>query len=286
MLTSSRLASPARALAEEGDQPAFGARQIFRWARTMQGQPFPGRLLHGFDDRRVHIGFAADRGRIAQHVGDLLEHRLQADALLAGGADLREGEHARAPGPEMLGGEILARGLANVIVDVGGGDRVRLAVVVQILEQVLAGQVLALLHDPAERRVGDPELPLDAAFRLEAHLHGPAGHFRMAAAERGGAIALVRLRVSLVADADAAAVEQPDDRGDDGVPGEAALPEVRLDPPPELRQHLAEVAAALELRRLLPLPEPGVIAILLPAPVVIADRLDVPVGIGAEPGLA
>ena len=47
----------------------------------------------------------------------------------------------------MLGGEILAGRLADIVVDVGRADRLRLAVLVEILEQVLAGQVLALLDD-------------------------------------------------------------------------------------------------------------------------------------------
>ena len=52
----------------------------------------------------------------------------------------------------MLGGEILAGRLADIVVDVGRADRLRLAVLVEILEQVLARQVLASPDDPAERR--------------------------------------------------------------------------------------------------------------------------------------
>src|SRR5690606_21342303 len=52
------------------------------------------------------------------------------------------------------------------------------------------------------------------------------------------------------------------------------------------RQHFPELPAALVLRGLLPLPEIGMVAILLAAPVVIADRLDVAVWVRAEPGVA
>jgi hypothetical protein len=50
----------------------------------------------------------------------------------------------------MLGGEILAGRLADIVVDVGRADRLRLAVAVDILEQMLARQVLAFADD-AER---------------------------------------------------------------------------------------------------------------------------------------
>ena len=99
-------------------------------------------------ERRMDIGFAADRRRVAERLGDRLEHRLEADAVLAGGADRLEGDDARAPGAEMLGGEILAGRRADIVVDVGRADRMGLAVAVDILEEVLARQVLAAFDDP------------------------------------------------------------------------------------------------------------------------------------------
>ena len=46
-------------------------------------EPFARRLLHRLDQRRMDVGFAADRRRVAERLGDRLEHRLEADALLA-----------------------------------------------------------------------------------------------------------------------------------------------------------------------------------------------------------
>ena len=125
-----------------------------------------------------------------------------------------------------------------------------------------------------------------AAFRLEAHLDRPAGDLDVAVAQGGRAVALIRLRIGFVADADAADIEQADDRRDDGVAAQRALPEIGLDPLAQLRQRLAEVGAAIVFRRLLLLAEAGVIAILLAALVVIAGRLDMAVRVGAEPGVA
>ena len=161
-----------------------------------------------------------------------------------------------------------------------------LAVAVDILEEVLAGQVLAAFDDPRRGCVGDRQGALDAALPLEAHLHGAAGHLGMAVAQGGRAVALILLGIGLVADADAADVEQADHGRDHGVAAQRALPEIGLDPLPELRQRLAKAPAAIIFRRLLLLAEAGVIAILLAALVVIADRLDVAVRVRAEPGVA
>src|SRR6185436_15614765 len=100
------------------------------------------------------------------------------------------------------------------------------------------------------------------------------------------AVALIVLHIGFVADPDAAGVEQPHDRRDDGVAAELALAKVGLDPLAQLRQRLAEVAAALVFRRLPAVAEIGMVAILLAALVVIAGRLDVAVRAGAEPGVA
>src|SRR3546814_16679833 len=74
--------------------------------------------------------------------------------------------HARAPRAEMLGGEILAHRLADIIVDVGRADRMRLARLIEPGEQVLAGQIVAVAPETDQRDVGDRELPYLAPFGL------------------------------------------------------------------------------------------------------------------------
>ena len=70
----------------------------------------------------------------------------------------------------MLGGEVAAGGVADIIVDVGGGDRLRHAVAVHILEQHLPRQVLALPDDAFQVAVGDGRFVDDAVLAGEAHL--------------------------------------------------------------------------------------------------------------------
>ena len=93
------------------------------------------------------------------------------------------------------------------------------------------------------------------------------------------------LGIFLVADADMLGVEQPDDRGEHGVAAELAPLEVLLDPPPQPRQRLAELEQAFVFRALALGAEIGVVAILLAAARIDAGRLEMAVGVGAEPGL-
>ena len=71
------------------------------------------------------------------------------------------------PGAEILGGEVAPGDLAQVVVDVGGGDVARLAVLVHVLEQLLPRQFLALPHDARHAAVLHAELPGLAALALE-----------------------------------------------------------------------------------------------------------------------
>ena len=65
------------------------------------------------------------------------------------------GQHGAGPGAEILGRDVAAGDLAQVGVHVGGGHVLALAVLVEVLEQLLAGQVLAGLHDPGDAAVLD-----------------------------------------------------------------------------------------------------------------------------------
>ena len=47
----------------------------------------------------------------------------------------------------------------------------RLPVVVEVLEELVPGQVLAALDDPREARVPDRDVVLDAALAAEAEAH-------------------------------------------------------------------------------------------------------------------
>ncbi len=80
-------------------------------------------------------------------------------------------------------------------------------------------------------------------------------------------------------------VEQADDRGEDGFAAQIAAPDVPADPAPEFWQRFAEIEQAVELGLLLLLTEQRVITILLAASRIDPRRLQVTVGVGAEPGV-
>jgi hypothetical protein len=147
-------------------------------------------------------------------------------------------------------------------------------------------EVLAFLDEAAERAIGDPERPHLAGLALVLELQRRALHLAVALAQRGGAEALVRFGIGFVADADVAAVEQADDRGDRAFAGQRAFAEVGLNRLADLGERMAEVRATLVLGGFLCFAETEVIAILFPALLVPADRLDMAVGLGAEPRVA
>ena len=79
--------------------------------------------------------------------------------LFAGfaGAEEGAGEDGAGPGAEVLGGEVgvgWGDGV-EVVVDVGGGDGVGVAVVVEVVEELVAGGVVAGFDDAGEAAVGE-----------------------------------------------------------------------------------------------------------------------------------
>ena len=119
----------------------------------------------------------------------------------------------------------------------------------------------------------------------KTHLHLAAAAPEMARAQGCRPEALVFLCILFVTDANILAVEQADDRGQHRVAAELALLQVFFDPGAELGERLSELAAAVIFGCVLFRPVIGMIAILLAPARVLAGRLDVTVGVLAEPGV-
>jgi len=111
------------------------------------------------------------------------------------------GEICRGPCPEIFRRNLLAADFAEVIIDVGGVDRMSASFLVDILEQLVAGQITAIPDDPRQPAIIDVALVPDAAFAAEAQMDAIAFNLDVPTAQGRQAKALVRLRVFGIADA-------------------------------------------------------------------------------------
>src|SRR4029450_1301858 len=96
---------------------------------------------------RVDIAPAADRRRIAEP-RRYRDHRrgeaaLGVALLRVRGRQREGGENRGAPGAEVLGGDLLAGDLAHVVVDVCRVDGLPLSILVEVLKELVTGQVLS-----------------------------------------------------------------------------------------------------------------------------------------------
>jgi hypothetical protein len=107
----------------------------------------------------------------------------------------------------------------------------------------------------------------------------------MARAERRQPVASVLLGVFPVADADQRAVEQTDHRREHLLPGHPAFAHVLGDAFADLRQRAGELQDPLVLVAVAHLAPIGMVAILLTPSVVTPGRLNMAVGLRADPYL-
>ena len=112
---------------------------------------------------------------------------------------------------------------------------------------------------------------------------GLAVDLHVAPLQRGQAVGLVLARVLVVADADQGLVEQAHHGGKQLAAAEVVGAQVALDALAQRRQHLAELEHAAELGAVARLAVRRVVAVLLAAARVARRRLDVAVGVGADP---
>ena len=154
----------AQPLAEQDEDGGFFWRQGGQVLLQLVFDPALERLAEGavevgVEDCRMDVALAADGAGVAEPEGDGFDRR---DDVLLGLrfrvelAELLEGlggQDRSGPGPEVLGGELLAEHLAQVGVDVLGGDAVELAVLAAVLEEVLPRQLLAALDDAGQPAV-------------------------------------------------------------------------------------------------------------------------------------
>ena len=254
-------------------------------AQDIEGRAVEVVLEH----RGMHIAAATDRPGVAELLRDrldgardvLLARRGRVDDVqfLQGGS----GQHRAGPGAEVLGGELGAGDLAQVRVDVLGRDALAGAVGVEVLEQHLAGQVLAALDGAGEATVLQGDLLPDAALGAEPEPEPVGGDRDVAIAQRRQAERLVGAGVFLVADPDQRGLEQPDDGGQHPRPRQRRRLQIAHHATTKDRQRAPEGEESAVLGRVTHLRPSRVIAILLASALVAAGGLHVAVGALADP---
>src|SRR6267142_2679134 len=188
------------------------------------------RLQH----RGVHVALARDGRRVAELRGDALDRpgdiafRLAARRAGPGLGQRQRAQHRARPRAEVLGRELVAADLAQVGVDVAGVHAAPRALLVNVLEQLLARQILKAADDAGHARIAHVHRVLLAALATELKAQGGPGRLHVAVAQRGEAERLVGARVLLVAHAHARGLEQAHDGGQHLLARQAAAAEVGI----------------------------------------------------------
>src|SRR5262249_1923184 len=152
-----------------------------------------------------------------------------------------------------------------------GSDRLHGPGIVEVLEEILPRQVAAMPHDAREPRIVDRDAVELAALAAELELEARALYADVAIAHRGEPERIVLLGISLVAHANAGALEQLHDRRQYLAARKAGNRRIRARAAPDARQRRGESGQAIELVRIARLAPARVVAILL-APARIAPR--------------
>src|SRR5690606_28233591 len=120
-------------LLQESHNGRLLGRQVGEFANQLLFGPGAQHFKHGpvevgVDDRGVNVRLSRDRGGVAEALGYTLDRADDVSPCLHIGVELLEllegerGENGARPGAEVLGGEVLAGDLSEVVVHVAGID--------------------------------------------------------------------------------------------------------------------------------------------------------------------
>ena len=187
------------------------------------------------------------------------------------------------PRSEILRGGRVAEPVADVVVDVGAAHRSPDAVVAPgpHLRQVVRTAEPA--KQASQRGVADLYVLLDAGLPREAELQLFPADPEVIATQRQESVGAVAALILLGADAQGAAIEQPHGARKQPWLRIAPCAQIRGDPISEIGERGAERLESSELRAVPSLAPDVVIAILPSTGGVGAGRLQVAVGVGADP---
>src|SRR5687767_4727363 len=154
----------------------------------------------------MDVRLAADCAGVAEHAGDgvdglkniLRSARLRVSAHLP---ERRACENGSGPGAEILRCEVLPRNLLQVFVDVARVDPAAIAVVVDVLKELLARQIPAIPDNARQPSAADVDRVPHAALAAKLEAHRLATDGDVPVLQGGQPERPVRFRVLIVADA-------------------------------------------------------------------------------------
>jgi hypothetical protein len=166
----------------------------------------------------MDIAFAANRWRVSETLGDLLNRAN--DILLRLGCRVEQlelskrqrGQHRSGPGSEVLCGKVLAADLTKVIVHVARPDSSLLAVIVDVLEQLLAREFLAPADDLRQPPIIKVDRTPHAALPAELETETRTANGDVIVAQRCQPKRVVGSRIFGIADTDQCRCQEPNDR--------------------------------------------------------------------------
>ena len=162
----------------------------------------------------------------------------------------------------------------------------RLAVISDVLEELLSGQVMQPADDPRHPPVLEGHLADPARLPGEAELDLGASDLRVPVAQGGEPERLVRVCVLGVAHAQERRLEQPHNGCQHPLARESATRQVAGHPPPDARQGAGEVEQTVVLDLVAFAAPLGVIAVLLSAPRVAPGSLQMAAPVERDPDIA
>src|SRR5581483_7218188 len=184
---------------------------------------------------------------------------------------------------EILARKLLAGDGLKIGVDVGRLDRVRRAIVADVVKQRLAGQLLHAAHDARKSRIGERHFVTHTALAAEAKAQLRTAHAHLPLAQRRQAERSVLARILLVADANESTLQQTHHGGEHLLARQAGPRQIARHLPANARQGAAECREPRVLVGVAHLAPTLVIAVLFTPARIAPARLQMAIVVRANP---
>jgi len=193
--------------------------------------------------------------------------------------------HSSGPRAKIARRERLACGIPQVIVHITGRNATRSSGLIDVLKQMLAGQVVTLPHNPCQAPVCDLHLVLHSALAGEVEAERRALYLHVLVAKCGQAVGVVFGSRFFIADPHPRYVQQPYEGRQQFLPRHPRQRQILIHLRAGSRNRRRHLRHPFELRQTANLAIRRMIPVLSAPPRVITDGLEVTERIAANPDL-